>query len=102
MDSTSISSVIRQSFFPSKINPKNLDPSYKMDLDLWNCFGRVKFVLQQNCLGLIQLFVVILVKGKNLSYSRINTIVFTRSKRLQTVLVEAKYEGQSYQKVRIG
>ena len=25
-------------------NPKNLDPSYKMDLDLWNCSGKVKLV----------------------------------------------------------
>ena len=23
-------------------NPKDLDPSYKMDLDLWDCFGRKK------------------------------------------------------------
>ena len=23
-------------------NPKDLDPSYKMDLDLWGCFGRKK------------------------------------------------------------
>ena len=29
-----ISSVIRQSFFSFQNNPKNLDPSYKMDLDL--------------------------------------------------------------------
>ena len=29
-------------------NPKNLDPSYKMDLDLWDCSGRVKVVLQQH------------------------------------------------------
>ena len=21
-------------------NPEDLDPSYKMDLDFWNCFGR--------------------------------------------------------------
>ena len=21
-------------------NPKDLDPSYKMDLDFWDCFGR--------------------------------------------------------------
>ena len=26
-------------------NPKNLDPSYKMDLDLWDCLARVKLVL---------------------------------------------------------
>ena len=25
---------------------QNLDPSYKMDLDVWDCLGRVKFVLQ--------------------------------------------------------
>ena len=26
-------------------SPKNLDPSYKMDLDLWDCLERVKLVL---------------------------------------------------------
>ena len=25
-------------------NPKNLDPSYKMDLDLWDCLERVKLM----------------------------------------------------------
>ena len=30
---------------PFQNNPKNLDPSYKMDLDLWDCLGRTKFVL---------------------------------------------------------
>ena len=34
-------------FFPFQNNPKNLDPSYKTDLDLWDCLGRVKPVLQQ-------------------------------------------------------
>ena len=24
-------------FYSFKNNPKNLDPSYKMDLDLWDC-----------------------------------------------------------------
>ena len=33
-----ISSATGQSLFPSKNNLKNLDPSYKMDLDLWDCF----------------------------------------------------------------
>ena len=37
-----ISSITRQRFFISKPNPKNLDPSYKMDLDFWDCFGREK------------------------------------------------------------
>ena len=26
-------------------NPKNLDRSYKIDLDLWDCYGKVKLVL---------------------------------------------------------
>ena len=40
-------------FFSFQNNPKNLDPSYKMDLDLWDCLGGVKLILQQNCIGLI-------------------------------------------------
>ena len=32
-------------FYPYQNNPKNLDPSYKMDLDLWDCLGRLKLVL---------------------------------------------------------
>ena len=40
-----ISSVIRQSFFSFQNSPKDLDPSWKTDLDLWNCLGRVKLVL---------------------------------------------------------
>ena len=43
---------------------KNLDLSCEIDLDLWACLGRVKFVLYQNFIGLIQLFVVILERGK--------------------------------------
>ena len=39
-----ISLVIRQSF-SFQNNPKNLDPSYKTGLDLWDCLGRVKLVL---------------------------------------------------------
>ena len=30
--------------FSFQNNAKNLDPSYKTDLDLWDCLGRVKFV----------------------------------------------------------
>ena len=26
-------------------NPRNLDPSYKKDLGLWDCLGRVKLIL---------------------------------------------------------
>ena len=32
-------------FFSFQNNPKDLDPSCKMDLDLWDCLGRVKLVL---------------------------------------------------------
>ena len=39
-----ISSVIRQKCFSFQNNPKNLDPSYKMHLDLWDCLGGVKLV----------------------------------------------------------
>ena len=40
-----ISSVIRRSFFSFQNNPKDLDPSYKTDLDLWDYLGRVKLLL---------------------------------------------------------
>ena len=40
-------------FLPIQNNPKKLDLSYKTDLDLWDCLGRVKLVLQQNFMGLI-------------------------------------------------
>ena len=40
-----ISSVIRRRFFSFQNNPKDLDPSCKTDLDLWDCLGRVKLVL---------------------------------------------------------
>ena len=32
---------------------QNLDPSYKMDLDLWDCLGSVKLVFHQNFIELI-------------------------------------------------
>ena len=31
-------------YFSFQNNPKDLDPSCKMDLDLWDCLGRVKLV----------------------------------------------------------
>ena len=37
----------------SKRGYKNLDPSYKMELDIWDCLGRVKLVLQKKFIGLI-------------------------------------------------
>ena len=55
---------LMMSFFSFQNSPKDLDPSFKMDLDLWDCLGRVKLLLQQNFIGLIQLFKVIL-EGQN-------------------------------------
>ena len=40
-------------FFPVPNNPKNLDPSYKTDLDIWGSLGRVKLVLEQNFMALM-------------------------------------------------
>ena len=51
-------------FFSFQNNPKNLDLSYKTDLDLWNCLGRVKLTLKPNFIGLILLSEVILERGK--------------------------------------
>ena len=34
-----------KSFISFLNNPKNLEPSYKTDLNFWNCFGKVKLVL---------------------------------------------------------
>ena len=39
--------------FSFQNNPKDLDPSCKMDLDPCDCLGRVKLVLKQNFIGLI-------------------------------------------------
>ena len=30
--------------FSFQNNPKDLDPSYKMDLDLWDCLGGMKLI----------------------------------------------------------
>ena len=40
-----ISLIIRWSFFSFQNNPKNLDLSYKMNLDLLDYLGKVKLVL---------------------------------------------------------
>ena len=57
------SSVIIQCF-SFQTNVKNLVPSYKMALDLWDCLERVKLVIQKSFKGLIKLFVVIPERGK--------------------------------------
>ena len=35
--------------FPFQNNPKNLDPSYKMDLDFWDSFRKENPIFQLNC-----------------------------------------------------
>ena len=32
-------------FFSFQNNSKNLDPSYKTDLDFWDCLGRVELLI---------------------------------------------------------
>ena len=34
----------KREFVSFQNNPKNLDPSYKMDIDLWDCLGKVKLI----------------------------------------------------------
>ena len=48
-------------FFSIQNNLKHLDPSYKMDLDIWDHLGRVKLVFQQNFMRLVYLFTVIIL-----------------------------------------
>ena len=43
----------KMELFSFQNNPTDLDLSYKTDLDLWDCLGRVKLVLKQNFIGLI-------------------------------------------------
>ena len=61
-------------FFSFQNSPENLDPSYKMDLDLWDCLGRVKLILQQK-LHRTDLIICTHSRERNTpSYSRINTV----------------------------
>ena len=46
------SSAIKQGF-PYQNNFKDLDLSYKTDLDIWNCFGRENLILLQNFIRVI-------------------------------------------------
>ena len=47
---------LSDSIFSFQNNPKNQDPSYKMDLDLWDFIRKGK----THIIGLIKLFIVIL------------------------------------------
>ena len=67
-----ISLTIRQSFFFQN-NPKNLEPSDKMDLDHWDCLGRVKLVAKFLRTDLVTRSHS--RERKTLSYSPINTVI---------------------------
>ena len=69
-----ISSLIRQSFFLPN-NHKDLDPSYKMDLDLWDCLGRVKLIFQQNLHRTNLIIYTHSKEGNTPSYRRINMVL---------------------------
>ena len=62
-------------FFSFQNNPKNLDPSYKMDLDLWDRLGRVKLVIPQKFQKTDLVVCSFSREGKTLSCSRINTVL---------------------------
>ena len=68
-----ISSLIRQCF-SFQNNHKNLDPSYKRDLDLWDCLERVKLVLQQKLHRTDLIICTHSREGKTPSYSRTNMV----------------------------
>ena len=40
-------------FFHLQNKPENLDLSYKMDLDFWDCLGRAELVFLQNFVGMV-------------------------------------------------
>ena len=53
-------------------NPKILDPSSKMDLNVWDCLRRVKLIAKLHRTDLI--ICSHSREGKTLSYSHINTV----------------------------
>ena len=59
-------------FFSSKTIKKNLDPSYKRDLDLWDCLGMVKLISKFHRTDSV--ISSHSREGKTPSYSRINTV----------------------------
>ena len=66
-------SAIRHRIFSFQNNPKNLDPSYKTDLDLWDCLGRLKWIIAQiHRTGIVTCSHS--TEDNTPSYSRINTV----------------------------
>ena len=65
-----ISSAIRVYFFLPK-NPKNLAPSYKTNLNLWDCLGRVKTRIIAKFYKTVSVICSLSRQGKTLSYCSI-------------------------------
>ena len=70
-----MSSVIRQNFYSFQNNPKSLQPSYKMDLDLLDCFRRVKLIIIAEVHMPDSDICSHARERKTASYSRINTVL---------------------------
>ena len=64
--------VCKTDLFSFQNNPKDLDLSFKTDLDQWDYFRRVKFILLQNVIGLVCSHSR---EGKKPSYSLVNTVI---------------------------
>ena len=74
-----ISSAIRQFFFPFQNNSKNLDPSYKTDLDLWDYLRRLNGIIAQ----IYRTDIVTCshsTGAKTPSYSQINMVIYFAEK----------------------
>ena len=63
----------RTELFSFQNSRRDLDSSYKIDLDLWDCLESIKLVLWQNFIGLVWLFVAIL-EGESPSSGRIDAV----------------------------
>ena len=80
-------------FFSFQNNPKNLDPSYKMDLNHWDCLGRVKLILTK-CQRTDLVICSNSREGKTLSYNRRNTVLNQTSAK-QSTCIESRSICQS-------
>ena len=65
-------SSVKDGFFPLPNNPKNLDLSFKTDLDLWDCLGRVKLTAKFHKTDLV--ICSHSREGEIPSYSQINRV----------------------------
>ena len=62
------------SSFCTNPDPKNLDPSYKMDLDLWDCFRKGKTSIIAKFLTTDLVICSHSREGETPSYNQINTV----------------------------